>query len=71
MCDAIKDGLSDRKVEREKDETEEKPLTLKKGRKAVTKIIVDDDFEECEEKEVKEVKLDEKITDLLIDEGSD
>ena len=72
MCDAIKDGLSDRKVEREKDETaEEKPFTLKKGRKAVTKIIVEDDIEESEteEKEVKEVILDEKITELLIDEG--
>ena len=71
MCDAIKDGLSDRKGERDKEEGEEKPLTLKKGRKAVTKIIVEDDFEESEseEKEVKEVILDEKITDLLIDEG--
>jgi len=71
MCDAIKDGLSDRKVEREKDETEEKTFTLKKGRKAVTKIIVEDDFEESEteDKEVKEVILDDKITDLLIDEG--
>jgi len=71
MCDAIKDGLSDRKGERDKEESEEKPLTLKKGRRAVTKIIVEDDFEESEteEKEVKEVVLDEKITDLLIDEG--
>ena len=68
MCDAIKDGLSDRKVEREKDEIEEKPLTLKKGRRAVTKIIVEDEFEETESEE-KEVVLDEKITDLLIDEG--
>ena len=53
------------------EESEEKPLTLKKGRRAVTKIIVEDDFEESEteEKEVKEVILDEKITDLLIDEG--
>jgi hypothetical protein len=71
MCDAIKDGLSDRKGERDKEESEEKPLTLKKGRRAVTKIIVEDDFEESEteEKEIKEVILDEKITDLLIDEG--
>lgn len=71
MCDAIKDGLSDRKGERDKEESEEKPLTLKKGRKAVTKIIVEDDFEESEteEKVGKEVILDEKITDLLIDEG--
>lgn len=69
MCDAIKDGLSDRKVEREKDETvEEKPFTLKKGRKAVTKIIVEDDIEDVDTDE-KEVILDEKITDLLIDEG--
>jgi small subunit ribosomal protein S2 len=71
MCDAIKDGLTDRKGERDKEESEEKPLTLKKGRRAVTKIIVEDDFEESEteEKEEKEVVLDEKITDLLIDEG--
>jgi small subunit ribosomal protein S2 len=68
MCDAIKDGLSDRKVEREKDETEEKPLTLKKGRKAVTKIIVEDDLEDVES-EGKEVILDDKITDLLLDQG--
>lgn len=68
MCDAIKDGLSDRKVEREKDETEEKPFALKKGRKAVTKIIVEDDLEDVDSEE-KEVVLDDKITDLLIDEG--
>ncbi len=67
MCDAIKDGLSDRKVEREKDETDEKPLsTLKKGRKAVAKIIVEDD----EEVEVddKEVILDEELDSILEDE---
>ncbi len=68
MCDAIKEGLSDRKVEREKEETEEKPLSLKKGRKAVTKIIVEEDFEETEA-EGKEVIHDDKITDLLLDEG--
>jgi small subunit ribosomal protein S2 len=68
MCDAIKDGLSDRKVEREKDETEEKPLTLKKGRKAVTKIIVEDDLEDVESVE-KEVILDDQITDLLLEKG--
>jgi small subunit ribosomal protein S2 len=68
MCDAIKDGLADRKVEREKDETEEKPFALKKGRKAVTKIIVEDDMEDVETEE-KDVILDEKIADLLIDKG--
>jgi small subunit ribosomal protein S2 len=68
MCDAIKDGLSDRKVEREKDETEEKPLSLKKGRKAVAKIIVEDDLEDVETEE-KEVILDDKITDLLLEKG--
>jgi small subunit ribosomal protein S2 len=66
MCDAIKDGLSDRKVEREKDETDEKPFTLKKsGRKAVVKIIVEDDIEEPDEKED---FSDDKIADLLADE---
>jgi small subunit ribosomal protein S2 len=66
MCEAIKDGLSDRKVEREKDETDEKPFTLKKsGRKAVVKIIVEDDIEESEEKED---FSDDKIADLLADE---
>ena len=67
MCEAIKDGLSDRKVEREKDETaDEKPFTLKKsGRRAVVKIIVEDDPEESDEKED---LLDVKISDLLIDE---
>ena len=66
MCDAIKDGLSDRKVEREKDETDEKPLSLKKGgRKAVVKIIVEDDVEEADEKED---FSDDKIADLLTDD---
>ena len=68
MCEAIKDGLSDRKVEREKDETaDEKPFTLKKtGRKAVVKIIVEDDIDETDEKE--EELTDEKIAGLLADE---
>jgi len=66
MCEAIKDGLSDRKVEREKDETDEKPFTLKKsGRKAVVKIIVEDDIEEADEKED---FSDDKIADLLVDD---
>ncbi len=67
MCEAIKDGLSDRKVEREKDETDEKPLALKKGgRKAVVKIIVEDDIEEIDEKE--DELLDDTIADLLADD---
>ena len=67
MCDAIKDGLSDRKVEREKDETDEKPLsTLKKGRKAVAKIIVEDDDEV--EVDDKEVILDEELESILDEE---
>jgi small subunit ribosomal protein S2 len=66
MCEAIKDGLSDRKVEREKDEVDEKPLALKKGgRKAVVKIIVEDDIEEADEKED---LSDDTIADLLADE---
>ncbi len=67
MCDAIKDGLSDRKVEREKDETDEKPLsTLRKGRKAVAKIIVEDD-EDLEADEKEEI-LDEELDSILNDE---
>ena len=66
MCEAIKDGLSDRKVEREKDETDEKPLALKKsGRKSVVKIIVEDDVEEADEKED---LADDTIAELLSDE---
>jgi small subunit ribosomal protein S2 len=73
MCDAIKDGLSDRKVEREKDETaDEKPFTLKKtGRKAVVKIIVEDDIEETEEAEEideKEELSDDKTSDSPVEE---
>ncbi len=67
MCEAIKDGLSDRKVEREKDETDEKPLTsLKKGRKAVAKIIVEDD-EELEVDDKEEI-LDEELEAILEDD---
>ena len=66
MCEAIKDGLSDRKVEREKDETDEKPLALKKsGRKSVVKIIVEDDAEEAEEKEE---LADDTLAELLSDD---
>ena len=67
MCEAIKDGLSDRKVEREKDETDEKPLTnLKKGRKAVAKIIVEDD-EDLETDDKDEI-LEEELDAILDDE---
>ena len=68
MCDAIKDGLSDRKVERENDDKDEKPLsTLKKGRKAVAKIIVEDD-EEVEVDDKEEEILDEELDAILEDE---
>ena len=67
MCEAIKDGLSDRKVEREKDETDEKPLsTLKKGRKAVAKIIVEDD-EEVEADDKDEI-LEDELEAILEDD---
>jgi small subunit ribosomal protein S2 len=65
MCDAIKEGLSDRKVEREKEDAEEKPVTLKKGRKAVTKIIVEDEFEDLEGEEK---TPENKANNLLVDE---
>ncbi len=66
MCDAMKDGLSDRKVEREKDESDEKPFTLKKsGRKAVVKIIVEDDLDESDEKED---LSEDTLSDIVIDE---
>jgi small subunit ribosomal protein S2 len=70
MCEAMKDGLSDRKVEREKDETDEKPFTLKKsGRKAVVKIIVEDDLEEADEKDdTEDIISDLAIDDDLLDE---
>jgi small subunit ribosomal protein S2 len=67
MCDAIKDGLSDRKVEREGDEKDEKPLsTLRKGRKAVAKIIVEDD-EEVEADDKEEI-LEEELDAILEDD---
>jgi small subunit ribosomal protein S2 len=67
MCDAIKDGLSDRKVERDGEEKDEKPLsTLKKGRKAVAKIIVEDD-EEVEADDKEEI-LEEELEAILDDE---
>ncbi|MCE1198284.1 MAG: 30S ribosomal protein S2 [Marinilabiliales bacterium] len=66
MCDAIKEGLADRKVEREKDEADEKSLsTLKKGRKAVAKIIVEDDEEaDLDEKD----DLSDEELDTILDE---
>ncbi|MEI7907185.1 MAG: 30S ribosomal protein S2 [Bacteroidota bacterium] len=67
MCDAIKDGLSDRKVERDGEEKDEKPLsTLRKGRKAVAKIIVEDD-EEVEVDDKEEI-LEEELEAILEDE---
>jgi small subunit ribosomal protein S2 len=67
MCDAIKDGLSDRKVERDGEEKDEKPLsTLRKGRKAVAKIIVEDD-EEVEVEDKEEI-LEEELEAILDDE---
>lgn len=67
MCEAIKDGLSDRKVEREKDETDEKPIsTLRRGRKAVAKIIVEDD-EEIEANDKEEIP-EEELEAILEDD---
>jgi len=67
MCDAIKDGLSDRKVERDGEEKDEKPIsTLKKGRKTVAKIIVEDD-EEVEADDTEEI-LEEELDAILVDE---
>jgi len=73
MCDAIKDGLSDRKVEREKDEEDEKPLSLKKGRKAVAKIIVEDEEEIDEKEEILEEELEEILSeeDLIEEDDED
>jgi small subunit ribosomal protein S2 len=67
MCEAIKDGLSDRKVEREKDEPDEKPIsTLRRGRKAVAKIIVEDD-EEIEADDKEEI-AEEELEAILDDD---
>ena len=77
MCDAIKDGLADRKVEREKDETDEQPLELKKGgRKAVVKIIVEDDIVEDEDKDeledsASEASDDESIEDVANEDATE
>ena len=69
MCDAIKDGLSDRKVERDGEEKDEKPIsTLKKGRKTVAKIIVEDD-EEVEADDNEEI-LEEELDAILVDEDA-
>jgi len=69
MCDAIKDGLSDRKVERDGEEKDEKPIsTLKKGRKTVAKIIVEDD-EEVEADDVEDI-LEEELDAILVDEDA-
>ncbi|MCK9412717.1 MAG: 30S ribosomal protein S2 [Prolixibacteraceae bacterium] len=69
MCDAIKDGLSDRKVERDGEEKDEKPIsTLKKGRKAVAKIIVEDD-EEVEADDNEDI-LEEELDAILVDEDA-
>ena len=69
MCDAIKDGLSDRKVERDGEEKDEKPLsTLKKGRKTVAKIIVEDD-EEVEADDNEDI-LEEELDAILVDEDA-
>jgi len=77
MCEAIKDGLADRKVEREKDETDEQPLELKKGgRKAVVKIIVEDDIVEDEDKDeledsASEASDDESIEDVANEDATE
>jgi small subunit ribosomal protein S2 len=69
MCDAIKDGLSDRKVERDGEEKDEKPIsTLKKGRKTVAKIIVEDD-EEVEADDNEDI-LEEELDAILVDEDA-
>jgi small subunit ribosomal protein S2 len=69
MCEAIKDGLSDRKVEREKDEPDEKPIsTLRRGRKAVAKIIVEDD-EEIDADDKEEI-AEEELEAILEDDDA-
>ena len=69
MCDAIKDGLSDRKVERDGEEKDEKPIsTLKKGRKTVAKIIVEDD-EEVEADDNEDI-LEEELDAILVEEDA-
>lgn len=66
MTDAIREGLSERKVEREKEGEEAKEIKLK-GKK----VIVADDFEEEEEIE-DEVELeDEDLDEEVEDEDSD
>lgn len=64
MADAIREGLSERKVEREK-EGEEKEIKVK-GKK----IIVADDFEDEEESEDEESD-NEDLDEEVVDEDSD
>jgi small subunit ribosomal protein S2 len=66
MTDAIREGLSERKVEREKEGEEAKEIKLK-GKK----IIVADDFEDEEEIEDEIVPEDEEPDEDVEDEDSD
>jgi small subunit ribosomal protein S2 len=58
MTDAIREGLSERKVEREKDDDDDKEPKVK-GKKA--KVVVDEDFEDADEEDLDEEDSDEEI----------
>ena len=58
MTDAIREGLSERKVEREKDDDDDKEPKVK-GKKA--KVVVDEDFEDADEEDLDEEDADEEI----------
>ena len=52
MCDAIKEGLSERKIEKDKEESDEAPV--KKAKKKVKEVVVDEDEDIDEDEDTDE-----------------
>ncbi|HOI49101.1 MAG TPA: 30S ribosomal protein S2 [Prolixibacteraceae bacterium] len=78
MTDAIREGLQERRVERDKDETdeEERPIRTRRARKTVKKqelVEEEADIEEVEEEveEEEELELDEEEVELDEEEDLD
>ncbi len=78
MTDAIREGLQERRVERDKDETdeEERPIRTRRARKTVKKqelVEEEADIEEVEEEveEEEEIELDEEEVELDEEEDLD
>ena len=49
MCEAIKEGLSERKIEKDKEESEEIEATKKPKKKVKEEVLVDEDDEDSDE----------------------